>query len=847
MLASSIIGLGVDSSGVVEGVTKAKRSINTLGDSAKKSGKDVSDGMKGAGESGKTAADKIDASTKRMIASIERQALSLGKTKSEYYAQIAAINGTEKALGPYIQKLADAERAAKGAGDSHGKFGFSASSLKSQLVGLAGLLSVGMFVSWGKGIIDAADNMNDLTKSTGLAVSTLSGLKLAAEKSGGDLEGIADSINKLSVNMGKNSEKFAALGISAKDPLEAFKQLADVFVAIKDPQDRAAFGAAALGKSWASAAPLLAEGSKNIDEMIAAGTKYSGVTEVMAAQSDAFNDSIADLKAITSGIGQTMMANMLPGLTEITSAMKEAYVESGKLKAVLVGIGGVLVGSKNVAVSFFTDDFASDAIKAERATSQLAERLNYLAEIKKQLETSRDRYDNTRWMQLLPRQDFEGQIKATQAEINQLNLSKFKSAAPVAAASENDMFSESQIDAYLKREKKSDDLQKKLDKFIGGDSKSDSAPKISEFDKLVKTLRQDVAGAYAEAEAAANGYNRSQTDFAKLKLSDIWKSFSADQQKVISGYFQERTEQEKTTASIVAGKAREKKAREDSHRLAKQEADDASKRTKSVDDYIAKLIEEATTVNMSASELANYRDEQALLSSQILKGTAAWDEWMRKIKAARGDIGDFNKEWKSGLKDGLQAYIDNAGFTARNVGDVVGKAFKGMEDSLTDFVMTGKLQFADLTKSIIADMIRMMIQQQITAPLANMAGGAISSFFGSANGNAFDKGNLTAFANGGAFTNQIATGPTVAPMALFGEAGPEAIMPLTRLSNGKLGVQSQGGGITNNVTIVVNSDGTSSEKSDGNSSAKEMAQRLRTVVLDVLYQEQRNGGMLARG
>lgn len=834
MLASSLIGLSVDSTGVIDGVTKAKRSINTLGDSAKKSGKDVSEGMKGAGDSGKTAADKIDSSTKRMIASIERQALSLGKTKSEYYAQIAAINGTEKALGPYIQKLAAAERAAKEAGDSQGKLGLSSASLKSHLAGLAGLFSIGMFASWTKGVIDAADNLNDLTKSTGLSISTLNGLKLAAEQSGSDLDGTAQAIRKLAVNMGENAQKYADIGITAKEPLEAFKQLADVFSSIQDPQQRAAFGAEALGKSWASAAPLLAEGGKNIGEMVAKGAALSGVTEEMAAQADELNDNLAMLRATTDGLGQKFVADLVPGLTQITGAMQEAYIEGGKLRALWVGLGGV-------GAAIFTDDLLTEQQK----------RLKLIREYNDKIATNKDQVTS-----IFAAPPVKLRLNAEIVELTKKRDALLKESEEIfrpknPANSNEDMFTEGQVDAYLKREKQAADLQKRLQSFINPPSeKKQGAAKESEYDKLVKTLRQDVAGAYAEAEAAANGYNRSQTDFAKLKLGDIWKSFSAEQQKVIAGYFDERSEQEKTTAAIVAGKAREKKAREDSHRLAKQEADDAGKRTKSVDDYIAKLIEEATTVNMSASELANYRDEQILLSNQMVKGTAAWDAQIAKMKAARAAIKDLNKDWKVGLKDGLQAYIDNAGFTAKNVESVVGKAFSGMDDALTNFVMTGKLQFADLTKSIISDMIKMVIQQQITAPLANMASTAFSSFFGtaSANGNAFDRGNLTAFANGGAFTNQIATRPTVAPMALFGEAGPEAIMPLTRLSNGRLGVQSQGGGgVTNNISIVINSDGTSSEKSDGNASAKELAQRIRTVVQDVLYQEHRNGGMLARG
>lgn len=74
-------------------------------------------------------------------------------------------------------------------------------------------------------------------------------------------------------------------------------------------------------------------------------------------------------------------------------------------------------------------------------------------------------------------------------------------------------------------------------------------------------------------------------------------------------------------------------------------------------------------------------------------------------------------------------------------------------------------------------------------------GGFWGSLFGSADGNVFQNGRIKPYANGG-----VVNKPTIFPMAngtgLMGEAGPEAIMPLTR-KNGKLGVQ--GSGITVNV------------------------------------------------
>ena len=139
-----------------------------------------------------------------------------------------------------------------------------------------------------------------------------------------------------------------------------------------------------------------------------------------------------------------------------------------------------------------------------------------------------------------------------------------------------------------------------------------------------------------------------------------------------------------------------------------------------------------------------------------------------------------------------------------------------MEDALTDFVMTGKLDFNSLANSIVADMVRIAIQQSITGPLAKAAmtmfmadGGAFNAgtqVF--AKGGAFDQGVPSmAFAKGDAFTNSIVSTPTLFKFAqgtgLMGEAGPEAIMPLKRDNNGNLGVRAQTGGTGNQVVINI--------------------------------------------
>ncbi len=165
----------------------------------------------------------------------------------------------------------------------------------------------------------------------------------------------------------------------------------------------------------------------------------------------------------------------------------------------------------------------------------------------------------------------------------------------------------------------------------------------------------------------------------------------------------------------------------------------------------------------------------------------------------------------AGMQNSLKDYAKQAGVTAKSVEQVFTKAFKGMEDALVNFVTTGKMDFKSLADSIIADMARMVIQQQITKPLATLGSSLLSSFassvglgLGFSKGGAFSPAGVTAFANGG-----VVSTPHIFPFAngtgLMGEAGPEAIMPLSRTSSGELGVKSTGGsGQAVHINITVN-------------------------------------------
>src|SRR5690606_26280565 len=92
----------------------------------------------------------------------------------------------------------------------------------------------------------------------------------------------------------------------------------------------------------------------------------------------------------------------------------------------------------------------------------------------------------------------------------------------------------------------------------------------------------------------------------------------------------------------------------------------------------------------------------ALIRESMEKELAIVREYHDKKLAIQGD-------WVLGAKDALINYADEAANVYQSMGDMVGNAFKGMEDALTSFVTTGKMDFKSLADSIIKDMIRIAI------------------------------------------------------------------------------------------------------------------------------------------
>jgi len=200
---------------------------------------------------------------------------------------------------------------------------------------------------------------------------------------------------------------------------------------------------------------------------------------------------------------------------------------------------------------------------------------------------------------------------------------------------------------------------------------------------------------------------------------------------------------------------------------------------------------------------------------------AAEREFQGERLAALGD-------WRNGAQAAMQDYAFQAADVASQTRDLFVDGFQGAEDAVVQFARTGKLSIHDLSESIIADLTRIEAKKGLAA-LVGLFGGraaSVSTYGAQSFGNNTDwlTGGLTPNARGGvydspslsAYSNQVHTTPKVFAFAkgagVFAEAGPEAIMPLRRGADGRLGVSALAGAAPGIAGVEINIENNSGEQ-----------------------------------
>ena len=331
--------------------------------------------------------------------------------------------------------------------------------------------------------------------------------------------------------------------------------------------------------------------------------------------------------------------------------------------------------------------------------------------------------------------------------------------------------------------------------------------KQNEATKSFNQTMKDAASAEREAQIETLGLSDAQKKLWEIQQSDIWSKYTIEQRQQI---------------------------------IATYEAKDAADQLRNTESKLKELLTD--------SGLEKARSDMLLLTSAYEEGKITLEQY-QEATANRLN---------------LASPIDAAKESVINLSSAMDSASTKMADAFIAFSATGKMSFADMTKSILADIGKMILQQMIFNSLrsgANMMASSETSwiasvgqmFLGSqgapvtpsANGNVFNAGKLVPFANGGAVVSQ----PTFFPMAnggtgLMGEAGVEGVFPLTRI-NGKLGIQAAGAGSSyvdqRRYEVAVTVQGSQNNEQTGQIVAEKV---MRAIAQQEIVKQQRLGGSL---
>ena len=160
---------------------------------------------------------------------------------------------------------------------------------------------------------------------------------------------------------------------------------------------------------------------------------------------------------------------------------------------------------------------------------------------------------------------------------------------------------------------------------------------------------------------------------------------------------------------------------------------------------------------------------------------AGFDAELRRMRSALAATGKDVATLEKGLSRGLRRAFDGVAFDGMKLSDALSTVARSMVNTTYNAAMK---------------------------PVSDHVGGLISRGVGSlvqgilpfADGAAFSQGRVMPFAQGGIVSTATGFGMR-GGMGLMGEAGPEAIMPLARGPDGKLGVK---GGASGGTTVVMN-------------------------------------------
>lgn len=252
----------------------------------------------------------------------------------------AGINAVNKRLDELAKPTRDfgkalsdlAEKSGLNAvGDAFGRVGGAVADLLGKVALVGG--AIGVAVAGVLSLVDHFDALGDTAERLGTSADFLAAIRYAAERAGAPVEGVDQALQTLVTNIGaakagtgkllkflnQISPAFARQITSTNSLEEAFGLLADASAKLPDVARRSKLAAAALGDP--ALAPLLARGSKGVQELLTRYAELAGTQGDAAEAAGKTDDALKDLHASADGVKAALVSGLAPALTTVIEKM----------------------------------------------------------------------------------------------------------------------------------------------------------------------------------------------------------------------------------------------------------------------------------------------------------------------------------------------------------------------------------------------------------------------------------------------------------------------------------------------------------------------------------------------
>lgn len=612
--------------------------------------------------------------------------------------------------------------------------------------------------------VDRLDALGENAQKIGVTTEALSGLEFVAEMSGVAVETLHGSMGRLNKAIAEGNPAFDAMGISVKDAngeLKSadvvLKEVASKFAGYRDGAEKSALAMELMGKSGAEMVPMLNQGAGGFSRLVAEAKSMGLVVGEAAEIAGRLNDNIDRMIKTQGGLVTQLTVALLP----VIERASEEFVTLAKntdLVSTPAAILKTLFQTLAVVGSDVAFVFKMTGAEIGGIAAQLA---------------------------ALGRGDFAGfsaigEMMKADAAAARSELDAFQDRimgiGEVAAAEAKKVEQGGGLAApIVKAAERAKKAKKELDDLL--------LPAAREYARAIEKINS----AQASAESSAVDLDGAQQALKDLMADPLWQQMPEPWQKTAIAQAQ--------SASAMI---------------------EIADRQKRLNDMLA-----ATPT----AKLVESRAAMQLLKEEFEAGRISGEEF---AEAAGTYLGT------------LPQYAEKA---ASNIDIVIGNAFDGAANAVADFAMGSKTSFGDMVMSMIRDLIKLQAQMAMTEAFKSAGGssgimGSLTSLVGGFFGGGSSSTGLPSlpssvnatFAKGGVFENspslsaysgRVYDSPQPFLFAkgagVFGEAGPEAIMPLKRGADGKLGVSADGAGASVTVNVINNTGAQTrqTERQDG--------------------------------